>query len=381
MFKRTRFQNGSFRLKTRAKGEKCWELRYYEAGKRKHATVGTLHEFPSESAIRKSAKVQALLLGANAESPMAGSDVSMEALIARYETEEMPQRFATSSGYRSYLEKHIKPRWSETPLKAVRPMAVESWLNGLKLAPKTKSHIKQLMRLLFQCAMRWELIDKNPILLVRVKGGIKRLEKPRVLNAEEFGRLVSVIKEPYRTMVIVAGCLGLRVSEIVGLQWGDFDFEGNTVMVQRGVVQGRVGDVKTEYSRDLLPLDPLLAARLLEHRERCFPTAEGWLFANPATGKPYHQGQAQKTHLKKAATDAGIQGKIGWHTFRHGYRSFLGSTNATVGVQQELMRHASITTTMDTYGRAMSDDKRKAHSSVVKLVGAKGGLASESKAA
>ena len=373
MFKRTRFQQGSLRLKTRAKGEKCWELRYYEAGKRKHATVGTLREFPSESAMRKSAKVQALLLGANAEYH---TDVQMGTLIARYEAEEMPQRFATSSGYRSYLEKHIKPRWSETPLKAVRPMAVESWLNGLKLAPKTKSHIKQLMRLLFQCAMRWELIDKNPILLVRVRGGIKRLEKPRVLNAEEFGRLVSVLKEPYRTMVIVAGCLGLRVSEIVGLQWGDFDFEGNTVMVQRGVVQGRVGDVKTEYSRDQLPLDPLLAARLLEHRERCFPTAEGWLFPNPATGKPYHQGQAQKTHLKKAAVAAGIQGKIGWHTFRHGYRSFLGSTNATVGVQQELMRHASITTTMDTYGRAMSDEKRKAHSSVVELVGAKGGLAS-----
>jgi len=363
-------------VKTRAKGEKCWELRYYEAGKRKHATVGTLRDFPSESAIRNSAKVQALLLGANVVSPMAASDVSMGTLIARYEAEEMPERFATSSGYRSYLEKHIKPRWSETPLKAVRPMAVESWLNGLKLAPKTKSHIKQLMRLLFQCAMRWELIDKNPILLVRVKGGIKRLEKPRVLTAEEFGRLVSVIKEPYRTMVIVAGCLGLRVSEIVGLQWGDFDFEGNTVMVQRAVVQGRVGDVKTEYSRDQLPLDPLLAARLLEYKERCYPTAEGWLFANPRTGKPYQPGMAQKTHLKKAATAAGIQGKIGWHTFRHGYRSFLGSTNATVGVQQELMRHASITTTMDTYGRAMSDDKRKAHSSVVELVGAKGGLAS-----
>jgi integrase len=98
-------------------------------------------------------------------------------------------------------------------------------------------------------------------------------------------------------------------------------------------------------------------------------------------GKPYHQGQAQKTHLKKAAVAAGIQGKIGWHTFRHGYRSFLGSTNATVGVQQELMPHASITTTMDTYGRAMSDDKRRAHSSVVELVGAKGGLASASNAA
>jgi hypothetical protein len=158
-------------LKVRTKGEKVCELRYYEAGKRKHATVGTLHEFPSESAMRKSAKVQALLLGANVE---CRTEVPMGTLIARYETEEMPQRFATSSGYRSYLVKHIKPRWSEIPLRGVKPMAVEGWLNGLKLAPKTKSHIKQLMRLLFQCAIRWELIDKNPILLVRVKGMVCR---------------------------------------------------------------------------------------------------------------------------------------------------------------------------------------------------------------
>jgi hypothetical protein len=84
-------------LKTRAKGEKCWELRYYEAGQRKHVTVGTLAEFPSESAALKSAKVQALLLGANAESPMVGGDVTMGTLIARYEAEEMPERYATGS--------------------------------------------------------------------------------------------------------------------------------------------------------------------------------------------------------------------------------------------------------------------------------------------
>jgi integrase len=56
-------------------------------------------------------------------------------------------------------------------------------------------------------------------------------------------------------MVLVAGCLGLRVSEIVALKWADFDFEGLTLLVQRSRVHGRVGDVKTEYSRDSVPLE------------------------------------------------------------------------------------------------------------------------------
>jgi integrase len=58
----------------------------------------------------------------------------------------------------------------------------------------------------------------NPMQLVRVKNVSKRLERPSVLTAEEFHKLRLHVREPYRTMVLIAGCLGLRASEIVGLQ-------------------------------------------------------------------------------------------------------------------------------------------------------------------
>lgn len=95
------------------------------------------------------------------------------------------------------------------------------------------------------------------------------------------------------------------------------------------------------------------------YREECHSTAEGWLFANPRTDKPYHQGQAQKTYLKDASTTAGIKGKVGWKTFRHGYRSSMDATGASLGVQKELMRHASISTTINVYGRATTESKRQ----------------------
>ena len=59
---------------------------------------------------------------------------------------------------------------------------------------------------------------------------------------------------------------------------------------------------------------------------------------------------------------------IGWHMFRHTYRSWLDETGAPMKVQQELMRHASIQTTMNVYGRAMTETKRRANSQVVGLV-------------
>jgi len=63
-------------------------------------------------------------------------------------------------------------------------------------------------------------------------------------------------------MVLIAACLGLRASEIMGLQWGDFDWEDRTLLVRRSVVQGRVGDTKTEASGLPLPVDPSLADAL-----------------------------------------------------------------------------------------------------------------------
>jgi len=73
------------------------------------------------------------------------------------------------------------------------------------------------MHLLFECARRWDLTTTNPIELVRQSS--KRSKTPRRLTIEEFRALVSELSEPYRTMAILAGCLGLRISEILGLQW------------------------------------------------------------------------------------------------------------------------------------------------------------------
>jgi len=69
--------------------------------------------------------------------------------------------------------------------------------------------------MLFDWAMRWELIphDRNHMSLVRVKGCSKRTRLPKILTIEEFNRLLETLKEPYRTMALVALFLGPRVSE------------------------------------------------------------------------------------------------------------------------------------------------------------------------
>jgi len=193
-------------------------------------------------------------------------------------------------------------------------------------------------------------LGKNPVSLVRVKNASKRLKRPRVLDVAEYFELLKHLDEPHRTMVLVAQCLasGQRDS---GPAMGRLQFRESLVLVQRSVVGGRVDDVKTEYSKDDVPLDARLAEALLRWRAASFfPRDTDWVFANPVTGRPYHQESLRKRQLQRAAKLAGLGEDIGWHTFRHTYRSWLDETGAPMKVQQELMRHASIQTTMNVYG-------------------------------
>jgi integrase len=270
------------------------------------------------------------------------------------------------------LNVHVIPAWGEYTLEqmAKAPYEVERWFEGLKLAPKTKGHIKGLMHRLFECAMKWGLfpLGRNPMELVEIKNVSKRMRQPRVLTSDEFWMLLGHLQEPFKTMVLTAQCLGLRISEVMALRWSDFNFNALTVRVQRGIVHGRVDDVKTEYSNDDLPLDSAYAEMMLGWRDQCTETTDGWVFPNPSTLKPYWQETVAMRQIKPAAVKAGLGTGIGWHTFRHTYRTWLNAAGASMPIQKELMRHASIQTTMNVYGRStMSEAKRAANSNVVQM--------------
>ena len=91
------------------------------------------------------------------------------------------------------------------------------------------------------------------------------------------------------------------------------------------------------------------------------------MFPNPATARPYHASPIQQDYIRQAGRKLGL-GDIGWRTFRHTYRAWLDATGAPLGVQQKLMRHADIRTTMNVYGDALMDSKREANSKVVRMV-------------
>jgi integrase len=376
---RTRYQHGNLQLNKRSNGPDVWVYRWREYGpankvNRRGEIIGTIDQYPTKAeALRACEHLQ---LTANSENPTSRT-IRFGALLDRYIAEEMPERHSTNLAYRSYIETHIRPKWADWPLRKLAakgaPFTIELWLKSLDLAPKTKGNIRNVMAVIFNCAMRWGLLDLgvNPVALVRVKGISRRQTEPRILNSEEIQALTAKLAEPCRTAVIVASNTGLRCSELFALKWLDFNWEQMTVLVRRAIVDGAVGDLKTKYSESGLPLDPALAEVLFAwKRASLFGHEEDWVFASPqkAGELPFRSSKMLENQIKPTAKALGLGEGIGWHTFRHTYSCMLRQLGVDVKVQQELLRHADIRTTMNVYTQAISEQKRTAHSSVVRMV-------------
>ncbi|MHB1960620.1 MAG: tyrosine-type recombinase/integrase [Acidobacteriaceae bacterium] len=384
-FSRERFQNGSLRRVPRKAGPDVWEFRFRDHSKpglpMRQITLSTV-EYQTETSARRA--LQALLLKINgSEAYIAQRSPTFGTVLDKFITDERLKeikaqrpgetvddglKFSTTVGYLSVIKVHLRPSWSKVVLTDIKPLEVQEWLKGLNLSPKTKQNIKAAYHRMLELAMLWELLpaQRNPLSLVEIKGGTRRKRKKVILTPEQFQQLCTLLEEPYLTMVIVAMCLGLRVSEILALQWTDFDFEAGTLMITRGTVHGRIGRVKTEYSEDEMPLDPAFSEVLLKWRTLCPASEQDWVFPNPNTGGVWHSSVLQGEILVPAGKKIGID-RLGWHMFRHSYRSMLDACGAPIGVQQKLMRHAQVSTTMQ-YGNAYMTEKRKAHGAVVQMV-------------
>ena len=124
--------------------------------------------------------------------------------------------------------------------------------------------------------------------------------------------------------------------------------------------------MKTDHREDEMSLHPAFAEILLAWQAECPASEEGWVFPNPNTGGVWHASVLQGDVLVPTGKDVGID-RLGWHTFRDSYRSLLDACGAPIGVQQKLMRHAQVSTTVK-YGNAYMTEKREAHGAVVQMV-------------
>lgn len=234
---------------------------------------------------------------------------------------------------------------------------------------RTIRYVHATLRAALEDAVREELLEKNVAKLVRAPTVPKIDRHP--LTIDELRILFDATSNHrLRAMLVVLAFLGLRRSEVLGLQWSDVDLSEGTLRIRHGL--HRTGGslqllpTKTTRSQRTIPLPDLVVRELASHRKRQNTEREnlaarwsdlGFVFTTPI-GTPIDPDNCSKI-VKAAVASSGLR-SIRMHDFRHGVVSILLSLGVPPRTVMEIAGHSGLEMTMNVYAHVTLEDKRQA---------------------
>ena len=137
--------------------------------------------------------------------------------------------------YKNALQKHVRPALGHHYLSKITQNDIRALMSKLiKIkSAKTCNNLLTMLKTIFKYARRWGYIRISPTEDVD-KYRVER-EEMDFLRPDEINLLLKHCHEPFKTFVLTAVLTGMRKAELLGLQWGDIDWNSNTIFVKRSL--------------------------------------------------------------------------------------------------------------------------------------------------
>ncbi|MDO8674421.1 MAG: tyrosine-type recombinase/integrase [Dehalococcoidia bacterium] len=269
-------------------------------------------------------------------------------------------------GYDRVMRRDVLPTLGKLLLTQLRQDQIQAlYAAKLKagLSATTVRLVHAVLHRSMEDAVKWRLLRRNPCEGVSIPRARKK--EMKVWAPAEAQRFLASVTDPklmalYR---VALGC-GLRQGEIRGLRWDDLDLQAGTLQVKRTLVWCKglgitAGEPKTAKGRRLVVMpaattEALRSWRLEQLRRRHFMGKQwkqtGYVFSN-LVGGPM-QAEKLRQDFEKAIEAAGLP-VIRFHDLRHTAATLLLSKGVHAKVVSEMLGHANIAITLDTYSHVL----------------------------
>jgi integrase len=345
----------------------AWQARYInEVGRR----ITAPETFATKAdALRWLTVLEADVLKGTFLDPRAGQ-VTFEAWSEDWIASKPDKRANSIARDRAALRTHFNPAFGHRALASITPVHIRGVVSTMRragLAPKSVRTYVGTLAAIFNAAVDADLIPRSPVRGFHLET-IRRRERPTIPPTTLI-ELADAVPERFRALILTAGILGLRWSEVIALRVRDIGFLTRTVEVRQTVqeVSGHVSVVpftKTDASRRTIAIPPILVGALARHLAEFRPGAsqEDLVFVGERGGILRRSFLAR--YLKPAAEAIGLPvGKregIDFHGLRHIAASFMVSTGEHPKVMQSRLGHATPNLTLGLYAHVSDDVDRAA---------------------
>jgi integrase len=271
--------------------------------------------------------------------------------VARSETDRAighPARvWALSHGHAVASTGRLSPAVLDAWRAAGSPLAR---VTGRSQASRSSSQADiayRVLRTVLGAAVRDGLIVANPCQLLGA--GHSRPRERRPATPEQVREIAAAMPARYAVAVDVAAWSGLRAGELFALARRHVDSETGTVRVERSVIELRgkkptFGPPKTDSSRRVVHLPPLVMSLLLEHLNEYTPADADALVFSRADGSIL-PAYARTAMFGRARRRAGLP-DLRWHDLRHTGATLAAHAGASIREIQARLGHSTVQAAM-----------------------------------
>jgi len=281
------------------------------------------------------------------------------------------RRQSTYNRYSNLLRRHVYPTFGNVPIDQIKRKDIRNLL--LKIHKKGLSRsmiclVRDVISGPMGYAVDEEIIEVNP-----VSGILKRLKLERdkritvePLTQDEVDIILNTCEAYFKEVYPFFLCAfrtGMRLGELLGLQWNDIDWHGKFIRVERSFRKGKVDKPKNGKSRRVDMSDQLILVLSKLYTER---KKEG---LKAGKGEPveivfhrngdYFSQNSIRNIWKRLIKKAGLR-HMRLHDIRHAFASLLLSNGESPVYVKEQLGHSSIQITVDIYGHLIPSSNRKA---------------------
>jgi integrase len=240
----------------------------------------------------------------------------------------------------SHFRNHLLPRFGKKRLDALTDEDVQKLKAALQdRSVKTVNNCLSTLSTMLKVAVRWKVIDRMPVEVEHLKGAEGTVDFYEVDDYERLVQAAEKLGPAQQLVVLLGGDAGLRMGEMIALEWSDVDLKRGLLKVQRSDWKGHVNLPKGGRPREV-PLTRALASALVRARH-----LRGERVLYRENGTPVSQ-QTVRSWMSAAQKRAGLKVTGALHILRHTFCSHLAMRGVPPLSIKELAGHRSLRTTM-----------------------------------
>lgn len=264
------------------------------------------------------------------------------------------RRSSTNKDYEADFTKKIAPKFKNFTLKDIKPSDIKAWQNKLLdggLSAKRVKNLRTVFSTILNDAMADDLIDKNPIEMVKPP----KIEQTEIhpFSLKDVTTILGSAKGWFKNFLSVAFFTGARTGELLALKWEDVNFDSNTIHIRRSIRRAEIGKTKTETSNRVIDMLPPVKKALMEQ----FKTnglAYEWIFTSSRNTHFTESSSILKNHWRPLLKRCLIDYRMLYQT-RHTFASIMLQQREDIGWVSQMLGHKNIATTLKFYAKYIEE--------------------------